>query len=176
MDNMVIEVDFKGEINDENVRRFIDDIKDEIDVKPDSNTLNLYISSPGGNVDMAVELYNFLRLLNHKVRTINMSYVNSAAVVVFAAGEERISLTCSSFYVHSVTKKLNGIFTVKDLLREANEMSNNTEKIAKILAKSSNKNKSYWKQLMNKGYMLTAQKAKELGFINDTWEHKYKAI
>ena len=102
----------------------------------------------------------------------NISCVNSAAIIIFAAGDERISLPCSSFYVHSVTKTLNGDFTAADLLREVKEMSANTDKIAKILADVSNKNKSYWKRLMRKGCLLNAQKAKELGLVDDISEHK----
>ena len=106
------------------------------------------------------------------MRTVNISCVNSAAIIIFAAGEERICLPCSSFYVHSVTKNLNGDFTADDLLREANEMKANTNKIATILAHASNKNKTYWKRLMGKGCLLTAEKAKELGLINDISEYK----
>ena len=105
---------------------------------------------------------------------VNISCVNSAAIIIFAAGAERVSLPCSSFYVHVVTKNLNGTFTADDLLREAREMAANTDKIAEILAHTSNKNKSYWKRLMRKGCLLTAQKAKEPGIINDIAEHNQK--
>lgn len=102
----------------------------------------------------------------------NTSYVNSAAIIIFAAGKERISLSYSSFYIHSITKNLNGNFTADDLLHEATEMSTNTDKVATILAGISNKHKSYWKRLMRKGCLLTSQKAKEVGLINDILEYK----
>lgn len=170
MINTEIKITFTGSINEENVRAFINEIKILTEKFPDSNKLTVYISSPGGNVDIAVELFYFLKLLDCAVRTVNISCVNSAAIIIFAAGMERISLPCSSFYVHAVTKKLNGIFTAYDLLREAKEMSANTEKIATILTGISNKNQSYWKRLMRKGCLLTPQKAKELGLVNDISE------
>ena len=170
MDNITIS--FTGSVNEENVRAFISDIKNLTDKNSQSTSLTIFISSPGGNVDIAVELFNFLKLLDCKVRTVNLSCVNSAAIIIFAAGDERISLPCSSFYVHSVTKNLNGEFTATDLLREAREMSANTDKVATILAGASDKNKSYWKRLMRKGCLLTAQKAKELGLINVVSECK----
>ena len=167
MKNLDIKISFTGKVNEENVRAFINEIKNLVKKNPESESLTIYISSSGGNVDIAVELFNFLKLLDCTIRTVNISCVNSAAIIIFAAGSERISLPCSSFYVHSVSKHLNGDFTVDDLLREAREMSANTDKVATILASTSNKNKSYWKRLMKKGCLLTSKKAKELGLIND---------
>ncbi len=172
MNNEDIKISFTGSVNEENIREFINEIKNLTENFPDSTALTVYISSPGGNVDIAVEIFNFLKLLDCKVRMVNTSCVNSAAIIIFAAGEERISLPCSSFYVHSITKKLNGNFTADDLLREAREMLANTDKIATILAQISNKNKSYWKRLMRQGCLLTSQKAQELGLINDISECK----
>ena len=172
MNNNDIKISSTGSVDEENVRAFINEIKNLVEKNPDATSLTIYISSPGGNVDIAVELFNFLKLLDCKVRTVNTSCVNSAAIIIFAAGGERISLSCSSFYVHSITKELNGNFTADDLLREAKEMSANTDKVATILAQTSNKNKSYWKRLMRKGCLLTSKKAKELGLVNDISECK----
>lgn len=167
-----IKINFLGGVTEENVRTFINEIKNLVEKNPDATSLTIYISSPGGSVDIAVELFNFLKLLDCKVKTVNISCVNSAAIIIFAAGTERISLPCSSFYVHSITKELNGNFTAADLLREVKEMEANTDKVAEILAHTSNKNKSYWKRLMRKGCLLTSQKAKESGLVNDISEYK----
>ncbi len=167
-----LDISFTGSVNEENVHAFITEIKNLIEKNPESNSLTIYISSPGGNVDIAVEFFNFLKLLDCTIKTVNISCVNSAAIIIFAAGTERISLPCSSFYVHSITKNLNGDFTAADLLREVKEMSANTDKIASILESASNKNKSYWKRLMRKGCLLTAQKAKDLGLVNGISEYK----
>ena len=167
MKNSDIKINFTGNVNEENARAFINELKNLITENPESTSLTIYISSPGGSVDIAVELFNFLKLLDCKIRTVNISCVNSAAIIIFAAGTERISLPCSSFYVHSVSKHMDGDFTADDLFREAREMTANTDKVAAILANTSNKNKSYWKCLMKKGCLLTSQKAKELGLVND---------
>lgn len=171
-DKSDIKISFTGNINEENVRAFINEIRNLIEKNSESTSLTIYISSPGGNIDIAVEFFNFLKLLDCKIRTVNISCVNSAAIIIFAAGEERISLPCSSFYVHSITKNLNGNFTVEDLLREAKEMSANTNKVATILASVSSKSKCYWKRLMKKGCLLDSQKAKKLGLVNDVSECK----
>ena len=172
MENKNIKISFNSSVNEENVHAFINEIKNLIEKFPESSSLTIYISSPGGSIDIAVELFYFLKLLDCKITTVNLSCVNSAAIIIFAAGDERVCLPCSSFYVHSITKHLDGDFTVEDLLREVKEMSANTDKVATILADVSKKNKTYWKRLMRKGCLLTAQKAKELGLVNDISEHK----
>ena len=172
MENAEIKISLTGNVNEENVRTFIHEIKKLNEKFPESSSLTIYISSPGGSIDIAVELFYFLKLLDCTVRTVNISCVNSAAIIIFAAGDERVCLPCSSFYVHSITKHLDGDFTVEDLLREVKEMSANTDKVATILADVSKKNKTYWKRLMRKGCLLTAQKAKELGLVNDVSEHE----
>ena len=97
-----ITITFSGQINVQSVKEFIESIK-RLNIKnPDSNKLVVYISSPGGDVELAIELYNFIKSMKCKVTMINMSYVSSAAVIVFLAGDERISLPFSSFYVHSI--------------------------------------------------------------------------
>ena len=159
MDALDIKVYFTGSVDEKNVRELIAEIKNLNEKYPESDSLTVYISSFGGSVDIAVELYSFLKLLDCKVRTVNTSCVNSAANIIFAAGTERISLPDSSFYIHSVSK----------------EMSANTEKIASILSSASNKNKTYWKRLMRKGCLLTSKKAKELGLVNDISEYENKA-
>lgn len=172
MGNTDVKISFTGNVNEENVRAFINEVKKLTEENPESTSLTIYISSPGGNVDISVELFNFLKLLDCKIRTVNISRVNSAAIIIFAAGEERISLPSSSFYVHSITKNLNGDFTADDLMREAKEMMANTDKIAEILAHTSNKSRTYWKHLMRKGCLLTSKKAKELSLVNDISEYK----
>ena len=175
MDALDIKVYFTGSVDEKNVRELIAEIKNLNEKYPESDSLTVYISSFGGSVDIAVELYSFLKLLDCKVRTVNTSCVNSAANIIFAAGTERISLPDSSFYIHSVSKHLNGDFTASDLLREVKEISANTEKIASILSSASNKNKAYWKRLIRKGCLLTSKKAKELGLVNDISEYENKA-
>ena len=151
MKNSDIKISFTGGVNEENIRSFINEIKHAVDESPNATTLTIYISSLGGNIDIAVELFHFLKLMDCKVRTVNTSYVNSAAIIIFAAGTERLCLPSSFFYVHSITKKLDGSFTAEDLLREAKEMAANMDKMAEILTRVSNKNKAYWKKLMKKG-------------------------
>lgn len=173
MNNDNISLVFSDNINADSVKAFMDKLVLANEQKPDSKQLTVYISSAGGDVDVAIELYNFIRSLDCRVKMVNTSYVNSAAVIVFLAGDERICLHNSSFYVHSVSKRLDGIYNAVELMREVKEMKTNTDKIAELLAETTKKNKAYWKQMMSKGFVITSKKSFELG-LSHAIERKHR--
>lgn len=140
------------------------------DTCPDIHNITLYISSPGGDIDIAIEIYRLLQTLNCEIRTVNTSYVNSAAIIIYLAGSIRESYTTSSFFVHSVKKKLRGNFDSTRLLKEAKELNISTDKVINILSKNTIKSKLYWKRLMNQGEILTTTKALNLGIVTSIIE------
>ena len=158
---------FTGTINEQNVRDFISELRNRIKENPQGSALTIYISSPGGSVDLAFALFSFLKLLGCRVTTVNSSHVFSAANILFAAGDRRRCFSSANFYFHAVTKNLNGNFTAQYLLREAKGLALDSDKIASVLSDISNKNKSYWKRLMRKGSWLSPLKAREVGLVNE---------
>lgn len=168
MNNVNLNLTFSDYINTDSVKAFLEKLVEVNEKNPDINLLTVYISSAGGDIDMAIELYNFLRSLDCRVKMVNTSYVNSAAVIVFLAGDERVCLHNSSFYVHAVSKKFDGIYNATELMREVKEMKTNTDKIAELLAENTKKDRAYWKQMMSKGFVITAKKSVELGLSHIT--------
>ncbi|MBQ2951689.1 MAG: ATP-dependent Clp protease proteolytic subunit [Prevotella sp.] len=158
-----ITIAFSEQINSDSVYMFINKLEQINNKNPQADKLTINISSLGGNVDIAIELFNFINTLDCHIKMVNTSYVNSAAIIVFLAGDERICLPGSSFYVHSITKHLDGNYCADELIREAREMNANTEKVTSLLELKTNKNKTYWKKLMKKGQMISKGKAFELG-------------
>ncbi len=161
-----IYVSFSESINPTTTRTFIELLCKEIDNNPSASELVINMSTPGGDVELAIEIYNFLRNLDCRVTTVNTSFVNSAAILIYLAGDERICMPASSFYIHSVTKKLNGIFTYRELEREVQEIKCNTQKILALLENNTLKPSTYWKMLMAKGVVVQADKAVKLGLAH----------
>jgi ATP-dependent Clp protease protease subunit len=62
--------------------------------------LQILFSSAGGAVDEGFALYNFLRALPLKLTMHAIGYVDSIALVVFLAGEERFCTQDSTFMFH----------------------------------------------------------------------------
>lgn len=162
----IIRISFTEQINVSTVRTFIEELERCNAENPDCTDLYITIASPGGDVELAIELYNFIRSLNCKVTTINLSYVNSAAIIVYLSGEERLCFPSSSFFVHSITKRMNKDYTISELLREVKEMKANTEKVSALLESQTFKDKSYWKKMMGRGEVIGAVKSVQLGLVN----------
>lgn len=159
----LIKLDFLDSINTNSAKIFIDNLKSCSIQKPNASCLWINISSPGGDIDVAIELYNFLKQLDCSIITNNISVVNSAAIILFLAGSERYCDYTSTFYVHSVTKKLRGVFDADRLIREAKEIKINTERVVKILTDNTLPSLTYWKRLMKKGEIISSKQAIKLG-------------
>ncbi|MBD5258905.1 MAG: hypothetical protein HDS52_09550 [Barnesiella sp.] len=161
--NDVIKLDFLDSINTNSAKVFIDHLKSSSMEKTDASCIWLNISSPGGDIDVAIELYNFLKQLDCRVITNNISVVNSAAIILYLAGSERYCDYTSTFYVHSVTKKLRGVFDADRLIKEAKEIRINTERIIKIITENTIPSFAFWKRLMTKGEIIPSKQAIKLG-------------
>lgn len=147
-------------------QKFISQLSEMSRKYEDIERLNVFISCPGGDIDLAIEIYRGLQNLGCEIRTINTSYVNSAAIIIFLAGNIRNAYSTSSFYVHSVKKKLRGNYDETQLVRIVKELSINSNKITSILANNTSKPERYWKHLMKKGEILTAKRALQLGLLS----------
>jgi len=164
--NDILKVNFSDAINTTTAKSFVGSLEKLCLQYPNADTLSISISSPGGDVDIAIELFHFLRSLECKVQTINTSYVNSAAILIYLAGDIRMCHVGSTFYIHSISKRLKGVYDIKTLLREVKEMSVNTDIVSTILEQRTKKRKSYWKGLMSKGCILKAEQALKLGLAS----------
>ena len=86
--------------------------------------------------------------------------------MIYLAGDIRMCHVGSTFYIHSISKRLKGVYDIKTLLREVKEMSVNTDVVSTILEQRTKKRKSYWKGLMSKGCILKAEQALKLGLAS----------
>lgn len=166
MMNDTLKINFSDSINTTTAKDFVSSLEKLCLQYPDAGSLSISISSPGGDVDVAIELFYFLRSLECKVQTINTSYVNSAAILIYLAGDIRMCHVGSTFYIHSISKRLKGVYDIKTLLMEVKEMSVNTDIVSTILEQRTKKRKSYWKGLMSKGCILKAEQALKLGLAS----------
>ena len=63
-------------------------------------TINLLISSPGGNVYAGLLAYNFLKGCPAEIVTHNINTCDSIAGVIYAAGDRRLSVPHGRFLLH----------------------------------------------------------------------------
>lgn len=161
-----MQISFSDPINTTTAKGFIGLLKEICVQYPDTQNLTINISSPGGDVDVAIELFYFLRNLDCEIQTVNTSYVNSAAILLFLAGDVRICHSGSTFYIHSIHKRLKGNYNAQMLEREMKEIVANTDVVTTLLEQRTQKSKRYWKGLMQKGCILKAGQAIKYGLAS----------
>lgn len=103
---------FFDEINEENAFELVCILKNiSCDTKKSKEEVNIFINSAGGDVEMGIFLYDFMKsekIKNLKINTIAFGYVASAAVLLFLGGHERLMFPYSKFLLHEIKGKISG--------------------------------------------------------------------
>lgn len=95
----------------------------------DVNTINVHISSYGGEVKEGLAIYNALKNHKAKIRTYCDGFACSIASVIFMAGDERIMSKSSLLMIHNAWVYASG---------NANELRKQAEDLDKITQASIN--------------------------------------
>jgi ATP-dependent protease ClpP protease subunit len=127
-------INFYGGINPQAVQRVMSVCSDLI-AKEKPDTLYFMFSSPGGNVDAGVVLYNFLRSLPVKIVMHNTGAIDSVATVIFHAADDRRAAPAATFLFHGVTWSFgtNAAINRTQLEEVKSSLIEAENKIAKIL-------------------------------------------
>jgi len=160
-----VNIEFIGPIDSENVEKLIQTIREKV---PDAcNRIHLAIQSSGGSVPVALALTNVLKSLKCEIKTYNVGNVDSAAIMVFSAGTERVCSVNATFAVHPVEKKVDGLHTVESLKLILNEIENDTEKVAECLSQNIKGDLvSAWKKRMSHPCIINAEEAIAIGLVH----------
>ena len=154
-------INFSAPITTDSVRKLIDilsKVPDEI------KELHLYINSPGGSVTVALGLVEFLKTLPCKIVTYNTARCDSAAILLFVVGEERICDPQASLFAHTVSVELSGEYTIESIRLNYLKLRRDYRSIIAFLSQKTNLSFSQWKNYMTeKGHTFSAQEAFECG-------------
>ena len=151
-------IDFSDSINTTSVRDLVDTLTTK--VPENIKELHLLINSPGGSVPVALGLANFLESLPCKLITYNISRCDSAAIILFAAGEERICVPEGTFFAHSVNIELSGQYSLDTLRMEYLKLQQDYKSILSYLSRKTAVSSRCWRNYMTeKGHVFTAQEA-----------------
>ena len=126
--------------------------------------LDIKINSPGGDVFSASEIYSELRSYKGNVNIKIMGLAASAASVIAMAGRNSMSPT-AQLMVHNVSSCACGDYRDMDHMSEVLKNANDT--IANAYISKSGMSREQALELMNNETYLSAQKAKELGLIDE---------
>jgi ATP-dependent Clp protease protease subunit len=154
-----------GEIEEENVEKCIKWIAyEDLTPKPDK-ILTLYVNSTGGDLYQAFALIDVMRSSSHKIRTIGIGTVMSAAFLIVAAGTrgERYVAHYTSCMCHQFSSGTDGKY--HDLKAEMKETELLNTKMVEVLAAATKQPPTYVKKrlLPPTDVYMTAQEMVEHG-------------
>lgn len=139
--------------------------------RTDIKKLKLIISSSGGDVDSAIRIYAYLKASPIEIETIALSQIDSAANIIYAAGNKRVAIKGCRFFLHE------GTFTSA---AQTTTLHNHEEAVlifrellkrhVQILSKTIGKTEDEIKKLLTASTVLNDEEAKKLGFVNEILE------
>jgi ATP-dependent Clp protease, protease subunit len=131
--------------------------------------INLMISSPGGSVFHGLSIYNFLKGSPVEIVTYNFGSVDSIGVVVFSAGDKRISVPHARFLLHGVSLTFQGnqVLDEKDLDERIKGLRIDYQNISKVLAATTGRESDSILADMEARTTLNPEEALEYGLVHE---------
>ena len=130
-----------------------------------AKTADIHISSYGGNVNDALQIFDAVKSLNADVTTMCHGYCASAATIIAQCGNRRKISANSLYLIHNSSATARGN---KEELKKVQTMLDKTdERIANIYATASGRDISHFIELMNAGDWLSPQEALDAGLVDE---------
>ncbi|MBS3763293.1 MAG: ATP-dependent Clp protease proteolytic subunit [Planctomycetes bacterium] len=138
----------------------------------ESAPINLYVNSPGGDVDAGFAIFDMIRYISAPVRCISNGLTASAAVIVLLAAplEQRLSLPNSRVLMHQPSTGVRG--STADIRIEANEILKIRKKINNLISEETGQDFEQVKEDTRRNYWIGAEEAKKYGLISRIIESK----
>lgn len=132
-----------------------------------TQNITLIVSSGGGQVQPALDFYDFAKGLPVTLTTCTVGQIASAAVVIYCAGEKRFSHSNTRFLIHGIRGSLPNV-SIKDIeSRVLKDLKSQSRKIAEIIAKATNKDVREIADEMEREKTLSAEEAEKYGLVTD---------
>ncbi len=136
-------------------------------IKQRATTVHLLISSGGGSIMHAINLFNMLRGVSFKLITHNVGNVDSAGNVIFLAADERYACQHSSFMFHGVGKEFSGVLRTKDAKEVLDALRADESRISSIIEQRSKLSTAQIKAFFGEAHTMDATEALGAGLIDD---------
>ncbi|MXW41760.1 MAG: ATP-dependent Clp protease proteolytic subunit [Acidimicrobiia bacterium] len=133
---------------------------------PDKD-INLYINSPGGDINAMFAIYDTMQYLKPDITTICFGQAASAAAVLLAAGTDgkRMALPHARMLIHQPYAGASG--QVSDIEIASREIQRLKDQLEELLAQHTGQDLAKIKQDTDRDYVMTADDAKEYGLIDE---------
>lgn len=141
------------------------DVITQVTAQKDAVEFEVYITSPGGEVQVGFDINAYLKSLGSKITTVIQGQCASIATVIALAGSSRKMETGSEFFIHNPWATVEGD---ADQLQEYSDAIRDTEKkLIDFYSKNTSITKEGLDALMKQQTGLTPEQALQLGFITE---------
>jgi len=168
MDNKKIAIKFFAPVNEESIGKLISIIDNKINEGIEE--IILLISTNGGSVFHGLSAYNYLKGLPiKKLTTHNFGSVDSIGVVIYCAGEERVSSPQARFLIHGVSMNFSQNINLEEpqLEEKLKSLKIDIENIAKVISVNADKETGEVIKKMVERTTLNPEQAKEWGLVHE---------
>ena len=140
---------------------------------PDAE-ISMYINSPGGSVTDGMAIYDTMRYIKPKVRTVCLGMAASMGAFLLMAGEPgmRMALPNSEIMIHQPSGGASGQAT--DVQLHAQWLMRTKNKMNALMSEMTGQELSKIQQDVERDYFMTAKEALEYGIVDQIFEPRAK--
>lgn len=161
-----------GEVDDETgaaidmIIRFWNNVDDEENIPVDARQpIKIFIDSPGGSLISTFTMIDAIKLSKTPVWTVAVGAVYSAGFFTFICGHKRLAYPHSSFLFHEGSAGKEGI--ANQFMNFADFYRLQLDQLKEIVLTNTFITEQEYKDIQKDDYWMSAQKAFELGCIDE---------
>ena len=134
----------------------------------------MYINSPGGSVTDGMAIYDTMRYIKPKVRTVCLGMAASMGAFLLMAGEPgmRMALPNSEIMIHQPSGGAHGQAT--DVQLHAQWLLRTKNKMNTLMSEMTGQPLEKVQQDVERDYFMTAKEALEYGIVDQIFEPRVK--
>jgi len=128
--------------------------------------IQMYINSPGGQVDAGLAIYDTMHLIQPQVATTCIGMAASMGAVLLAGGAKgkRSTLPNSRILIHQTSAGFQG--TAADIEVQAREIIRMNARLQEMLAADTGQDVERIKSDINRDYWMSAHEARDYGVVD----------
>ncbi len=172
-ETQIIYINFVADINEKTASLLLFLLTEQL--RSGVKNFRINIASNGGTVFHAVSIYNFLSgLKGVEIHTHNLGRIDSAANLIFLAGDKRTASPISSFLLHSpqitIQAQAAAQFSIETLSEILESLQKDEGKMIEIIAKKLGKSQKDIKKMFNSRKTYSPTQAISYGWVTGTEE------
>lgn len=136
--------------------------------------IQLYINSPGGDLQAALAIYDAMQYVRCPVRTISVGIAASAAALILAGGTKgkRYALPNSRIMIHQPWGMVGG--QAADIKIEADEIIKLRRRVNEILAFHTGQSVEKIERDADRNFWMSAEEARRYGIVDEVIQPRKK--